>query len=105
MRACNIACKRLKDETSCHSRHCEPRTAASLAGGIMSAHRTRGPGRVVAVPLGIAAAVTSSIAIAQQPPTGNLEEVVVTGSRIARPNLESAVPVTTVSADEIYETG
>jgi outer membrane receptor protein involved in Fe transport len=34
-----------------------------------------------------------------------LDEVIVTGSRIARPNLESAVPVTTVSAEELYETG
>src|SRR5712672_2019009 len=32
-------------------------------------------------------------------------EVVVTGSRIARPNLESTDPITTVSAEEIFQTG
>lgn len=34
-----------------------------------------------------------------------VEEVIVTGSRIARPNLESPVPVTTVSGEEFFETG
>jgi outer membrane receptor protein involved in Fe transport len=33
------------------------------------------------------------------------DEVVVTGSRIARPNLESSVPVTTVSGEELFQTG
>lgn len=31
--------------------------------------------------------------------------ITVTGSRISRPNLESTVPITTVTADEIFETG
>lgn len=34
-----------------------------------------------------------------------LETVVVTGSRIARPNLDSTVPVTSVTADDIFSTG
>jgi outer membrane receptor protein involved in Fe transport len=56
----------------------------------------------------IAIAVTSalfasSVAMAQQGP--QVEEVIVTGSRIARPNLESSVPVTTVSSEELFETG
>ena len=31
--------------------------------------------------------------------------IVVTGSRIARPNLESTVPITSVNGAEIFETG
>jgi len=34
-----------------------------------------------------------------------LQEVVVTGSRITAPNLESISPVTAISADEVKETG
>ena len=34
-----------------------------------------------------------------------VQEVVVTGSRIARPNLESPVPVTSVSGDELFQNG
>jgi outer membrane receptor protein involved in Fe transport len=33
------------------------------------------------------------------------QAIVVTGSRIARPNLESPVPVTSVSGDEFFQTG
>jgi outer membrane receptor protein involved in Fe transport len=33
------------------------------------------------------------------------DEIVVTGSRIRRPNLESAIPVTSVSGEEFFETG
>jgi outer membrane receptor protein involved in Fe transport len=71
-------------------------------------HRKRGSSRATALFCGLTAAATSSIVSAQQAtPTEdkNLDEVVVTGSRIARPNLESPVPVTTVSAAELYETG
>ncbi len=72
----------------------------------MNSDRTRGIRRAVAFACGISAAATSSIVSAQTPPADEpLEEVVVTGSRIARPNLESAVPVTTVTADELFETG
>jgi outer membrane receptor protein involved in Fe transport len=82
--------------------------ANSLAGGIMSSHRNRGVSRAVVLLCGLSAAAASSIALAQKPPATEdktLEEVVVTGSRIARPNLESAVPVTTVTAEELFETG
>ena len=34
-----------------------------------------------------------------------LQEVVVTGSRIVRPNLESSVPVTSIGSEAIFETG
>ncbi len=56
-----------------------------------------------AVAIGVAAALLASSAMAQQGPT--LDEVIVTGSRIARPNLESPVPITTVSGEELYKTG
>jgi outer membrane receptor protein involved in Fe transport len=49
------------------------------------------------------ALLASSVAMAQQGP--QVEEVIVTGSRIARPNLESSVPVTTVTGEELFETG
>jgi outer membrane receptor protein involved in Fe transport len=73
----------------------------------MTFHPTRGASRAVVLACGLTAAATTSTALAQTPPASDqtLEEVVVTGSRIARPNLESAVPVTTVTADEIFETG
>ena len=35
----------------------------------------------------------------------DLQEVVVTGSRIARPNLESTVPITSIGVDDIVSTG
>ncbi|MGH2248628.1 hypothetical protein ACQ1Y8_14600, partial [Enterococcus faecalis] len=44
-------------------------------------------------------------------PTGTVdqvqssEEIVVTGSRIARPTLESPVPVTTITAQDLLATG
>jgi outer membrane receptor protein involved in Fe transport len=84
-------------------------TAHSLAGGIMSSHRNRGVSRAMALLCGISAAAVSSLAIAQTtPPVEDkniIDEVVVTGSRIARPNLDSPVPVTTVTAEELFETG
>lgn len=41
-----------------------------------------------------------------QTATGGGDAVIlVTGSRIARPNLESTVPITTVTGEEIFETG
>jgi outer membrane receptor protein involved in Fe transport len=36
---------------------------------------------------------------------GDCEAIVVTGSRIRRPNLESTVPVTSVGGEEFFETG
>jgi len=51
----------------------------------------------------------SSAAIAQevkQPAQQEApQEVIVTGSRIARPNLESSVPITTVSGEDLLHTG
>ena len=74
----------------------------------MHSHRVRGGRRVLAFAFGLSAVIASPTLLAQAPPgddSGPIEEVVVTGSRIARPNLESPVPVTTVTADEIFETG
>ncbi len=73
----------------------------------MSFNRNRGLRRAVALLCGVSAAALSPTLLAQDQ-TGadkNIDEVVVTGSRIARPNLESPVPVTTVSAEELFETG
>lgn len=39
------------------------------------------------------------------PSAPGCQTIVVTGSRIARPNLESPVPVTAISGDEFFETG
>jgi outer membrane receptor protein involved in Fe transport len=58
-------------------------------------------------------AAHSSLAQAQQAPAGAaaapaeapVQEVVVTGSRIAAPNLEAISPVTAVTAEEIKDTG
>lgn len=59
-----------------------------------------------------AAAVLSSVAQAQQAPAATagaaapaVEEVVVTGSRIATPSLEAVSPVTAISSEEVRETG
>lgn len=38
-------------------------------------------------------------------PSASIEEIVVTGSRIRRPNVDSAVPVTSVQADDLQATG
>jgi outer membrane receptor protein involved in Fe transport len=61
--------------------------------------------RAVHLLCAVGAATASSLVQAQSAPNETLDEVIVTGSRIARPNLESAVPVTTVQAEELYETG
>src|SRR5262245_44620044 len=76
----------------------------------MFSNRNRGVRRVVALLCGLTAAATSPLIFAQTPPAAthdekSMDEVVVTGSRIARPNLESAVPITTVTAAELFETG
>jgi outer membrane receptor protein involved in Fe transport len=72
----------------------------------MSFNRNRGLRRAVALLCGVSAATSPGLfAQDQAAPDKNLDEVVVTGSRIARPNLESPVPVTTVTAEEIFETG
>jgi outer membrane receptor protein involved in Fe transport len=83
------------------------RTAHSLAGGIMSSHRNRGASRAMALLCGLSASLATSLVIAQEkaPDDKLMDEVVVTGSRIARPNAESSVPVTTVSGEELFQTG
>ena len=47
----------------------------------------------------------AKVAAADEAETPALSEVVVTGSRIAAPNLDSISPVTAVTAEEIKETG
>jgi iron complex outermembrane recepter protein len=56
-----------------------------------------------AVRIALAASALSSLAIpyAQAAEDAELEQIVVTGSRIAQPNLEGISPVTTVSAEDI----
>lgn len=74
----------------------------------MSFYRNRGLRRAVALLCGVSAAAISPSLLAQdqaEGPDKSIDEVVVTGSRIARPNLESPVPVTTVTAEELFETG
>ncbi|HEY0686683.1 MAG TPA: TonB-dependent receptor [Steroidobacter sp.] len=57
--------------------------------------------RVLLVAVAAALLGASSVAMAQE----DVEEVIVTGSRIARPNLESAVPVMSVAGEELFQTG
>jgi outer membrane receptor protein involved in Fe transport len=73
----------------------------------MTTYRKRGDSRATAVLCAIPASLISMLAISQEQNGDQkpIDEVVVTGSRIARPNLESPVPVTTVTAAEIFETG
>ncbi|HEY6125516.1 MAG TPA: TonB-dependent receptor plug domain-containing protein, partial [Steroidobacteraceae bacterium] len=72
----------------------------------MSSHRNRGVSRAVALLCGLSASFATSLVIAQEKPDEKaLDEVVVTGSRIARPNLESPVPVTTINSEELFQTG
>jgi outer membrane receptor protein involved in Fe transport len=71
-------------------------------------NRKRGESRAVAVLCGISALAASAISTAQDKPADddrNIDVVVVTGSRIVRPNVESPVPVTTITGAEIFETG
>ncbi|WP_419816066.1 TonB-dependent receptor domain-containing protein [Glacieibacterium sp.] len=51
------------------------------------------------------AAAASDTAASADGGIGNEETIVVTGSRIRRPNLQSTVPVTSVSGQEFFETG
>lgn len=44
-------------------------------------------------------------AVAQGDVAEGEDDIIVTGSRIARPNLTSTIPVTTMQADEIFDTG
>src|SRR5688572_23375487 len=109
MRACNTWRSHQgdlkKSAAACGKAIAASPTANSLAGGLMSFIRNRGGSRVVALLCGISAATATSLVLAQAPPSDDTEVVVVTGSRIARPNLESPVPVTTVQGEEIFQTG
>lgn len=69
--------------------------------------RIRGSRRAMAMLCGFTAGVLATTAIAQDQdkPDDTLVEVVVTGTRIVRPNLDSPVPVTTVTAEELFQTG
>lgn len=58
--------------------------------------------RAVKIALISSAAACSTAAIAQE---GEMEQIVVTGSRIAMPNMEAISPVTAISAEEIKATG
>jgi len=58
-----------------------------------------------AVAAAVAAVLLAASATATAQETQSPQEVTVTGSRIARPNLESSVPITTVSGEELYQTG
>lgn len=81
--------------------------------GLEMTTKNKLPGRAVRAALltGVAATIiTGTNAFAQNTPaagapTLQLEEIVVTGSRIRRPNIDSAVPVTTVSAETFQSTG
>lgn len=46
---------------------------------------------------------TIATATAEDEPSGSGSEIIVTGSRIRRPNLDSAVPVTSIAGDAIFQ--
>jgi outer membrane receptor protein involved in Fe transport len=53
----------------------------------------------------IAGTDTSALDCATDPSDAQCQAIVVTGSRIRRPNLDSAIPVTSVGGEELFETG
>jgi iron complex outermembrane receptor protein len=57
------------------------------------------------IALGSAVLTTSQLAIAQAPPTQQLERVEITGSAIRRINAETAVPVTVLKAEDLKKEG
>src|SRR3954467_4410971 len=59
----------------------------------------------VEVTLLATASAAMSQEVKQQSPQESQPEVIVTGSRIARPNLDSSVPITTVSGEDLHHTG
>ena len=61
--------------------------------------------RNTSVAVAVAAVLLAASATVTAQETQSTQEVVVTGSRIARPNLESSVPITTVSGEELFQTG
>ena len=61
--------------------------------------------RAVRVALVTASAVSAGLYGVTATAQETLEEVVVTGSRIARPDIESASPVSVISAEAILQSG
>jgi outer membrane receptor protein involved in Fe transport len=66
----------------------------------MTSHISRS---AVAVAVATVLHAASSPALAQDEP--EVQEAIITGSRIARPNLESTVPITTVTGEQLSQTG
>jgi iron complex outermembrane receptor protein len=54
---------------------------------------------------GTAAPAAGSAPVAEEKPTAQIEEVIVTGSRIARPDFTSSVPIVTETNETIHEAG
>src|SRR5262245_24035249 len=79
--------------------HCRPCGTATTQENPMSntSHRWRSPLRAL-----LLSVLAASAAHAQDE---NIQEIVVTGSRIAAPNLTSTSPVQVVSSKEIQQTG
>jgi len=50
-------------------------------------------------------ATTTATGASLTSPVGSQQAITVTGTRIKRPNLESAVPITSVGGQEFFETG
>ena len=73
----------------------------------MSAHRTRGASRVMALLCGFSAATISSQSPAQQKEEEDktLQEVVVTGSRIVRAGYDTLEPASVITSDYIQSRG
>src|SRR5688572_16848849 len=78
-----------------------------LQEGYMSSHRSRGPGRAMALLCSVSAASISSFAIAQEQNTGDKveTEVVVTGSRIVRAGYDTLEPASVVTGEYIEARG
>ena len=76
-------------------------TAAGLAAGMWS------PALAQTVPADSTApeAPQSEPQVASSTTANTDEVIVITGSRIRRPNLDSAVPITSISGQEFFETG
>src|SRR5262245_40393021 len=61
--------------------------------------------QLAAMTIGLTVGMGATVTSFAQDKTQPISEVIVTGSRIARPNLESSVPVTTVGGEEFIQTG
>jgi len=64
--------------------------------------------KVAVAPAVLGFALLSTSAFAQEPQGADVDEgqaIIVTGSRIPQPNLDSATPITVVGAEDIKATG